>query len=133
MYVLAAAITELPQWQRAKFLTADMNPIKHEKEMRKLLQVLKRPQEVVIINCMGHSEAYTVVGEIRLLIKQQNKQPGSLVRYRTFVPDYIVTGGERPPGRIIKRENHVETLMSRGRVHHKGVDVTRVAVSVVCC
>ncbi|XP_028277278.1 uncharacterized protein LOC114446062 [Parambassis ranga] len=61
-YVVGAAITELPQWQRTGFLTADEKPIKHEQEMRELLEALQEPQAVAIIKCRGHSGENTLIG-----------------------------------------------------------------------
>ncbi|XP_039649881.1 uncharacterized protein LOC120555272 [Perca fluviatilis] len=54
-YATGAAHLELPQWQRAGFLTAGGKPIKHEEEMKRLAKAILLPAKVAIVKCKGHS------------------------------------------------------------------------------
>ncbi|XP_039978810.1 uncharacterized protein LOC120787181 [Xiphias gladius] len=60
-YVVGAIHVEMPQWLRAGFVTASGIPIKHEKAMKDLLEVLQLPKEVGIIKCKGHSKEDSLI------------------------------------------------------------------------
>ncbi|XP_068999724.1 protein NYNRIN-like isoform X1 [Embiotoca jacksoni] len=53
-YAVHAAQVDLGQWIRAGFRTASQTPIKHEEEMRELVDALQLPEEVAILKCRGH-------------------------------------------------------------------------------
>ncbi|GCC41683.1 hypothetical protein chiPu_0025656 [Chiloscyllium punctatum] len=52
--VLGAIQVELSQWIRAGFLTAAKIPIKHEKDVKRLVEALMKPAEVAVVKCRGH-------------------------------------------------------------------------------
>ena len=62
-YVAGAVHVELSQWKRAGFKTTTGTPIKHEKEMQELAEVLMRPKAVAVIKCKGHDKANTLIAK----------------------------------------------------------------------
>lgn len=62
-YVVGVIHVELSQWIRAGFLTVAKTPIKHEKDVKRLVEALMRPAAVTVIKCRGYDKAETVVAK----------------------------------------------------------------------
>ncbi|XP_044042520.1 uncharacterized protein LOC122871449 [Siniperca chuatsi] len=60
-YAAGAVHVEMRQWMRTGFLTAGGKPIKHEGEMKELMEALKLPRKVAVVKCRGHDQASTPV------------------------------------------------------------------------
>ncbi|XP_049451181.1 uncharacterized protein LOC125900323 [Epinephelus fuscoguttatus] len=87
-YVVGAIHVEMIQWLRAGFLTAAGTPIKHEKEMRQLLNALQKPKEVAIMKCKGHDKGTSMIA--------RGNEAADLAAKRTagYVPQYVMVQTE---------------------------------------
>ncbi|XP_053194179.1 uncharacterized protein LOC128378637 [Scomber japonicus] len=73
-YVVGAIHVELSQWMRAGFLTASKTPIKHEKDIKRLTEVLMKPRLIAVIKCKGHDKTDSLTAKGNDAADQAAKQ-----------------------------------------------------------
>ncbi|XP_056138387.1 uncharacterized protein LOC130114543 [Lampris incognitus] len=85
-YAVGAVHIEIPQWKRVGFLMAGGKPIRHEQEMKELLEAIQLPQKVAIVKCKGHDPTNTPVAKGNQEADQVAKQvTGYRVSYQLIV------------------------------------------------
>ena len=91
-------------WKERQFKTATGEPIKHFREIERLLTAIYCPKEVAIMHCKGHSRDGSKVAAGNLLADSQAKK-AALYETPSLRTPLIWTGPVEQKNHSILREN----------------------------